>query len=64
VVVRRDWAYGARPERLSGSRGTDSGLVRAEEGRRGEFDAEGLTGGNGSRGSLGARAGRRSGGLL
>jgi hypothetical protein len=35
-----------------------------EEGRRGEFDVEGLTGGNGSRGSSGVRAGRGSGGLL
>jgi hypothetical protein len=25
-VVRRGWAYGARPERFSGSRGTDSGV--------------------------------------
>jgi hypothetical protein len=24
VVVRRGWAYGARPERFRGSRGTDS----------------------------------------
>jgi hypothetical protein len=40
------------------------GLAQAEEGWRGEFDVEGLAGGNGSHGSLGARAGRGLGGLL
>jgi hypothetical protein len=36
----------------------------AEGGPRGEFDMEGLAGGNGSRGSSGACTGRGSGGLL
>jgi hypothetical protein len=40
------------------------GLIWVEGGQRGEFDAEGLVGGNGSRESSGARAGRGSGGLL
>jgi hypothetical protein len=40
------------------------GLIWAEGGWRGEFNAEGLVGSNGSRGSSGARAGRGSGGLF
>jgi hypothetical protein len=40
------------------------GLIWVEGGRRGEFDVEGLAGGNGSRGSSGACEGRGSGGLL
>jgi hypothetical protein len=39
------------------------GLIWVERCRRGEFDTEELAGGNGSRGSSGARVGMGSGGL-